>query len=142
MIQQVKSLRLRYQKMLNSFTEVDLRAWFAEFFALYPFITKVEWEQYTPHFNDGSPCVFEVYEPSLTLTDAFLQEHDLPHEDGVMCSWQFNKKHAVHAPALAEAIDQLGELFQEEDLLKTVLGDHSEISVDKNYLTREECVHE
>lgn len=50
---------------------------FRDFFAKYPMVEKVSWAQYTPHFNDGEPCVFGVNEPqarvrlSPELSDAY-----------------------------------------------------------------------
>ena len=45
-------------------------ALFKAFFAQYPEVTAVGWTQYTPHFNDGDPCVFRVHEfYATTKTD-------------------------------------------------------------------------
>lgn len=41
----------------------------------------VYWEQYTPHFNDGDPCVFTVYGIYLPTDDE--DESDI-EQDGVM----------------------------------------------------------
>ena len=37
-----------------------------EFFEKNPGVTAVVWEQYTPYFNDGDTCTFEVHEPVFT----------------------------------------------------------------------------
>jgi hypothetical protein len=45
-----------------------------QFFDINPGITAVIWSQYTPYFNDGSPCEFGVNEP--TYTNASSDELD------------------------------------------------------------------
>lgn len=44
-----------HDKMKNAFNDI-----FKTFFNLYPEIEAVAWNQYTPYFNDGEPCVFGV----------------------------------------------------------------------------------
>jgi len=41
-------------------------ALFKHFFATNPDVTGIGWTQYTPHFNDGDPCEFNVHEFSYT----------------------------------------------------------------------------
>jgi hypothetical protein len=43
------------ERMKTAFNDV-----FKTFFEQYPEITAVAWNQYTPYFNDGEPCVFSV----------------------------------------------------------------------------------
>ena len=42
------------------------------FFADHPEVSKVVWDQFTPYFNDGEPCVFQVGEPSVWLNPDVL----------------------------------------------------------------------
>lgn len=58
------------QQQLKSRFEIEARELFKiltkEFFDKNPGITAVVWCQYTPYFNDGSPCVFAVHDPIFT----------------------------------------------------------------------------
>ena len=75
MIEQVMSLKSRYDKMVKGFKEEDFKGWFTEFFALYPMVTTIRWTQFTPYFNDGEPCVFSVNEPEIEVSASYLQSH-------------------------------------------------------------------
>lgn len=57
------------KKMKDSFKEI-----FKEFFDNYPEIQAIGWEQYTPYFNDGEPCVFSVGEKSFLDQDTSLED--------------------------------------------------------------------
>lgn len=52
--------------------KVALKAAFKELFEKHPVLLAVQWEQYTPYFNDGDSCTFGVNEmyPVFTLTEA------------------------------------------------------------------------
>ena len=72
MIEQAMSLKKRYDTMVKNFDKEHFREYFTDFFNLYPFITKIEWTQYTPSFNDGDPCYFSATYPKITLTPSYV----------------------------------------------------------------------
>lgn len=47
-----------------------------------PEITGVRWQQYTPYFMDGDPCIFGVSGIQLVLTDVPLEDDGTPREEG------------------------------------------------------------
>lgn len=49
------------EEMKNTLKGVMLPA-FKEFFERHPKVTAIGWTQYTPHFNDGEPCEFSIYD--------------------------------------------------------------------------------
>lgn len=51
-----------------------------EFFELYPFVSKIQWCQYTPYFNDGDECIFSVHDPEI-LFDFEVLGQECPYED-------------------------------------------------------------
>lgn len=58
-----------FNKQKNEFTERAkklLKESFNEFFKNTPEVKTVIWEQYTPYFNDGDPCIFSVGELSFS----------------------------------------------------------------------------
>lgn len=41
-----------------------------------PGVQGIAWTQYTPHWNDGEPCVFSVHEPYIALEGARTEEDE------------------------------------------------------------------
>ncbi len=50
----------------------------------FPEVVAVRWTQYTPYFNDGDACTFDVYEARTKLTDTPEEAGD--YEDGFITS--------------------------------------------------------
>lgn len=82
-------------------------ALFKAFFAEYPTVTAVGWDQYAPHFNDGDACEFSVHEAYVTTekgvdfanvrglydegTDGFKDSYSLkdgPVKEGLQRLWR------------------------------------------------------
>lgn len=55
------------QKKMQESIRLVLQEGFVPIFEKYPFLDSIAWAQYTPYFNDGSPCVF-----SSSLCDVSL----------------------------------------------------------------------
>lgn len=105
-------------------------------------LKRIVWTQYTPHFNDGDACVFEVNEPRLiTERDGKEDEHDL--------YWLTAKQESKYR---TEALQAIGEtsaaaflnvwLKLDHDILEAVFGDGYEITVTKDEVTVEEYDHD
>lgn len=77
-----------------------------------PKIVKVQWQQYTPYFNDGDNCEFDICEPY------FYDEDDNEIYDGV-----------------EEAFDDFYSLYGKHDIVLKVFGDHREITFENGELT-------
>lgn len=96
-------------------------ALFKAFFAQYPEVTAVGWTQYTPHFNDGDPCVFRVHEfYATTKTDMDFARvsrlYDDEEETGFAESYSLTG-------ATKEAVNRL-ERSKDKDLFQVAFGDH------------------
>lgn len=61
-IQRINELNAESRKLLDSVKDQDVAAYLAE---LIPPGFYLTWDQYTPYFNDGEACVFNVYDPYL-----------------------------------------------------------------------------
>jgi len=109
-----------------------------EIFEKHPILREIRWTQYTPYFNDGSPCVFEVRGFSVNDRDSgdFLVE---------------NRKYYTYTPAeekeiqeltpAAEAASHLHDLFGQKEY-RLLFGDHAEIFVTKDSIRVESYDHE
>ena len=145
MVEQVMITKKRYEDMVAQFTEEQFKGWFIEFFKLYPFITKIEWTQYTPEYSDGDPCVFSVYEPEIALAASYIEGHkdvevygsdfeDMPLDGeaepikNILHTYRFKQSQAAKDPALIAAVKSIEELFKAEDVLRHVFGDDARVT--------------
>lgn len=99
---------------------------FSEFFAQYPQVDHIKWNQYTPHFNDGDVCTFRV-----NAEDSLF---DLDGEE--ISSYRKPENEAV--------VDAFDEIFGsiDEDLLEACFGDGVEVTVTANSVTVEDYDHD
>ena len=67
-IQRVLDKTRELQKEIKEVGQGSIKEMFEAIFKQAPAVLAVKWTQYTPHFNDGEPCVFNVNEP--TAVDA------------------------------------------------------------------------
>lgn len=104
-----------------------LRPLFHSLFDAAPTVEAIRWEQYTPHFNDGDACIFNMWDlqvrervesdaPGLMsdedLEEGFVYYHELPKGD-------------LHT-LLQEMNDSLSKA---ENILLAVFGDHKQVTV-------------
>lgn len=89
---------------------------FVKTFAENPMIKSVTWDQFTPYFNDGSPCVFSVnsiYDDSLEFDEALSDEDFYSVED--------------------KAMSDFGKILNSipEQIMRAVFGDHARVKATK-----------
>lgn len=102
---------------------------FVPFFDKYPEVKRFRWKQYTPYFNDGEPCEFGVYD-----LEAYYNETDSDEDDD--SDGNLNSYHGVDE-ALALAFNSIPS-----DLMKSIFGDHAEVTVTRGGITVEEYEHD
>ncbi|GIE90270.1 hypothetical protein [Actinoplanes regularis] len=115
------------------------------------------WMQYTPYFNDGDPCVFEVCSPwFLTVDDPDPDDVEDPYEYEVHArrghpsigAWKYSGNWPNRVPipgsyvgpdvdrfervkALADALDSCAF----EDVLLEAFGDHAKVTIRSSGIT-------
>ena len=100
----------------------------------------LKWQQYTPSFNDGDPCIFRLAGIYLDVPDddgeewdAFDMRHGLGQPD--LPSWV--------TPALSEKFTAVTCLLESnEELLQTLFGDGVEVTVNVDGITIDSCDHD
>ncbi len=139
-----------------------------EFFDKNPGVTAVRWNQYTPYFNDGSPCVFTVYTPYITncpldeLHD-FSQwgEYDGDREDVFAVdniSWvlksdstYYKKEQAILTKLVGEgkidpaSITRFTSMIENGDMdsiMEAMFGDHVTVTATRDGFEVVECDHD
>jgi hypothetical protein len=70
LIEEQRALKAKFQTEAQAMFKDTMK----EFFDKNPGITALKWTQYTPYFNDGDPCVFNVND--VTFTNATEDELD------------------------------------------------------------------
>lgn len=109
------------EEKIRSQGEKALAEYFRDRFGEAPGLHGVQWEQYTPYFNDGDECVFHIREPEFDVTGdgEYLDEWSLKRKD-------------LNGSVL-EAMDQIShDLYANEDLLKFALGDHTSVTATRD----------
>lgn len=110
-------------------------------------ISEVRWSQYTPHFNDGDPCVFGANGLGV-VADGVDCEDFPPYNDDARAvlgskEWQWNRDTRTrdYSPyqgpneARWDALTVLNEALQRgefDDVLLNLFGDHAEVQVIPN----------
>lgn len=98
-------------------------------------VDAVRWEQYTPYFNDGDPCVFRVSDPAVRKVgaaesddDEFVDGWDLEDDDPI-------KKHL-------EEFESVLSGGHHDVLLGKQFGDHAQIIATKEKFVVDEFSHD
>lgn len=116
-------------KKIKAEGETAIKAFFKEFFEKRPDVYGVKWMQYTPYFNDGSPCVFRlsgVY--TFATKEAFENTEDSRYD----------------TEGAEECYDEEPQISLEqiEDILEVIFGDHTTVAVTRTSIETEEYDHE
>jgi hypothetical protein len=130
--EQIRKLKDELQKVLETTGKSAFREKFQTFFDLNPDVVEVRWKQYTPYFNDGDSCIFGVGDPTIKFKDT--EEDGGDYGDGFEESYNSDKK------AVFKALQDLNVF--DEDICKTIFGDHVRITINRKYITVEEYEHE
>jgi hypothetical protein len=82
----IKTIKARYDNLHAKFQKgmdelrLDTMEFMAPYvqplFEKYPKLNAVAWPQYTPYFNDGDKCEFQVHEPQIAWGDDEIQYPD------------------------------------------------------------------
>jgi len=102
----------------------------SQFFELCPQCTAIRWEQFTPYFNDGEECVFNVYEPMFCIGEGFYNYWNFRFWDD-----------SIPPVADAELIYGFHNYFHslDSDVLKFIFGEHAQITITPTEISIEEC---
>ncbi len=69
------------EKQIKRDGEQIMKELFIELFNELPKVQAVRWAQYTPYFNDGDPCIFNVYEPEFKVDAPEIDSGERYHDD-------------------------------------------------------------
>lgn len=140
-IQKVLDKTRELQEEIKSVGQSSIKEVFVSLFEQFPQIQSIRWTQYTPHFNDGEPCTFNVNDPEVSFEAGTLlaKKHErrgeypdadeTADEDEYYDTWGFS----VQQKDVSEAVGGLYTVMQEiEQVMQAIFGDGSQITVTRN----------
>ncbi len=137
----LKKMKAEYNKKVAELGKKAINEVIQAFFKANPKIKAIQWEQYTPYFNDGDTCSFGVCEIKVSF-------------DGEEFYDQYDSKDALEAAGIPKADqskfwDRMAKLDSKfssvEDIMEDAFGDHVQVTVtnDENLtVTIEEYEHD
>lgn len=139
LIQEFRDAREAYQTLVKKKGKLLLKAVFTQMFEAVPQLKRVGWEQGTPSFNDGDPCMFSVRE---RFFDCGVEDENTDNEadlyEWAELPWMDNKneldaKWNGATKASVKQLAKLNETLEEmEDVLQEVFGDSVQVIAKKN----------
>jgi hypothetical protein len=111
---------------------------FVELFDKHPTLKAVKWTQYTPYFNDGSPCEFGINEWSAKI-DERKSKYDDDDEDG---DSSFVGEYEMEGGESLK--DDIAALFRvaSEEAFESSFGDHVKVVATREGFDVEEYSHD
>lgn len=139
-IQRVLDKTRELQQEIKEVGQVSIKEMFTAIFEQAPAVTAVRWTQYTPHFNDGEPCVFGVHEPEVQFVEgtflskkhergSYPEEDEYANGDDYYDLWTFR----VQQKAVTDTVNEAYAVFQEIDqVMQAVFGDGVRVTVTRD----------
>ncbi len=133
-----------YNKEVQENGEKILKEAFKEIFDKHPEVESLRWQQWTPGFNDGSPCrftigdlMFRTYDMKKIADGEAEKPEETYYEDDDNCydtPWGDE-----YDAALKNDVKELSSnLSDAEDILLRVFDDNMQITVTREDITAEE----
>lgn len=141
----LKKFKSEYKEKMRKDGQAAFSTEMKKFFADNPDIEAIRWVQYTPHFNDGEPCVFRVREfefkpvdkneQSLIESDEYSSGPFLGgdyYKEEVKAIWdKYNKR-----------VTQLEDAVVDNELMEMLFGDHCRVVATAEGFEVEEYNHD
>ena len=102
-----------------------------------PKLIAIGWTQYTPHFNDGDECNFNVYDLYELTTDNQDENANLQSD-----VYNWGEGYSGYCTKELAEFDSLIQSDEYKEMMKLVFGDHVQIKITKSGYTVEEYDHE
>lgn len=120
------------EEIVKGLGKTQLKTLFKEYFDAHPEVYGFEWDQYTPHFNDGEPCEFGLHGCYIFKTKEVFEDGETynvseEHADLVEESWN------------DEPCDMLEGI---EEILQEVFGDGVKVRVTRTKMEVVEIDHD
>lgn len=161
----IKEKQLEIEEMMKTQGREALIGYYSEFFDSHPEVEAIRWVQYTPYFNDGDACTFNIYEPELRLNDGTEKEDGEDLEDdgdvysyGESKNWfsqydfyewdpetqhlPYRDRKQIKKPLYDPLIRLYKDMQTNQKVFEMVFGDHSQITATREGFEVEEYHHD
>lgn len=121
----------------------------------YPLLESFGWTQYTPYFNDGDTCTFNVNTDYLKINGDYAEDSNWFSEKNVTVNGTWNRETRTYEgrvlednpdynQKLVEACNSISNFLTifDNDFFYRRFGDHCEINITKNGFEVEDYEHE
>jgi hypothetical protein len=118
----------------------SMKELFVEFFKQFPDVKALRWTQYTPHFNDGEPCVFNVNVDDIEVqlnegvliakagSKHWVEKDEVADGEEFVGTWGLYSQ-----PEIADSVGKIGGVFGTiESAMDAVFGDGVQVTVSSN----------
>jgi hypothetical protein len=133
--EELNAAKAKVQEFAKNEGRAAIGAAFQDAFAKHPDARSFGWCQYTPYFNDGDECVFSVRDPYLIPLSA---DEDASHYDFAL--WG-KYPECFSAECRADFL-AVWKVCNDREVLKSVFGDHVEITITRDEVTVEDYSHD
>lgn len=93
-----------------------------------PEVLAIGWHQYTPYFNDGDTCEFNVHDLHYCTESGSLEDS--------LYEWPYASDGPDAVKALVSVVNG------NEEIMQAVFGDHAEIRITRDGISVDEYDHE
>jgi hypothetical protein len=150
LIEEQLALRAKFQETAQALFKETTK----QFFDNNPGVTAILWTQYTPYFNDGDTCVFNVNDVYFTNANSEQMDDvsswgEYEGEEETVWSetaWGFNYHEDKHFEGInIEEANQFSKLVGSsdmEDVMKEMFGDHARVIATREGFDVQEYDHE
>ena len=148
---------MKIEKMLEQYAESKrkflteaqgaFKEFIKEFFDMNPEIRVIKWSQYTPYFNDGDSCIFNVHEPTFSnsepdnVTCWGELEEERDREFAFQGEWSI-PTHLEHKEDVFEDFTRVICSSEMKDVLHGMFGDHVCVTCTSEGIDVEEYEHD
>lgn len=142
----IDQLAKEYEEFRTKFqtnAQAAMKKAFKEFFTNNPNVSSIYWTQYTPHFNDGEECIFNVHDMYFTIGEEVLERDNgiyIEDREGTFSTWgtaEGFETEQQNFKAFTTALNKLPE-----EIFKDAFGDHCEIIASRTGFDVEEYSHD
>lgn len=115
-------------------SKAELKRIIKGLFKKHPTLKLITWDQYTPYFNDGSPCVFGVHDVNYTTYNKKNKKFSKKN----LTKYDFEET----TRTIDEDIQKLDKfLHDNEDLAEFLFGEGT-VTCAENIISVEDCDHD
>ena len=134
MAKKLTEIQKQYKDVFESMKKQGMAAFkeaALEVFEKYPTVTAFKWSQYTPSWNDGSACTFNVNEDTLAcqIEGATWTEDNGDDEGWFICNGTKESE---------AALNEFHKLLSPEELLETLFGTNRTVTVTRTEIETED----